>query len=862
MNETHYGQRKSSLDAMREVLARLDSYVSETNLIHDSANQDAPLLEQTSDNRVTSASAFHHSLMSLVHNSPDAVLLLCGGECISFNSAALEVFGCEASHFESTTIGQLLSRRFDVNSEMRIKIEQNVIRAVGFQFELKLNSASDPRWYEFESRAFDSDNVGHPTACCFLTIRNATESKRRERLLIRQVDFLRNALNATPQPLSVKTLESQFLFVNDAFCDIHDIDRDTIIGNTPANFLEVDYSYEDDSLEVNHGNSVNSRSKIEDFTDSTGAPFTLSTRRAIFRDSESNESYFVTCSRDVTLERKRENRLNLLTSVFQAAREAVVILDCNGLICEANPEFISTIGKSHAELLGTCLSNTFHCDSSVYASIVECAQAGKPWSGNVKVRRRNGEKIPSWLSISPSMNIDGELTNLIALFSDITQIAQIEMKKLELRRQALYDHLTKLPNRRFFRKRVEEIIESEQTPNRRFSVSFLDLDDFKIVNDTVGHDAGDQLLVEVSKRLRETLDEDCFIARFGGDEFAVLMIEKADGSLDSQSAAEAVVEAISREFILDGQRVFIGVSIGTTVYPDHADTVESLMRHADVAMYQAKEEGKNKVTFFSSELAKDLERRQSLLGELRTALDCDELQVVYQPKLCLRENRINSCEALVRWTKRDGAIVPPSEFIPLAEDFGLIEKLGARVFEIVARQARLWHENGVLTGPISVNMSRRQLNDPNFISRLQQTLEATNVRPEWIELEITENAVMEDKDRAIRLMHEINALGMSIAIDDFGTGFSSLGYIRDFPIRTLKIDPSFVRDIPHCTRAVAIAKTILSLGHGLNLKVVAEGVETFEQVAFLRDHGCDMVQGFLVSPPMSHQGYTDFTSEE
>ena len=201
----------------------------------------------------------------------------------------------------------------------------------------------------------------------------------------------------------------------------------------------------------------------------------------------------------------------------------------------------------------------------------------------------------------------------------------------------------------------------------------------------------------------------------------------------------------------------------------------------------------------------------------------------------------------------------PSEFIPLAEDFGLIERLGARVFEIVARQARLWHENGVLTGPIAVNMSPRQLNDPNlndpnFISRLKQILEATKVRPEWIELEITENAVMEDKDRALRLMHEINALGMSIAIDDFGTGFSSLGYIRDFPIRTLKIDPSFVRDIPHCSRAVAIAKTILSLGHGLNLKVVAEGVETFEQVEFLRNHGCDMVQGFLVSRPMSHQG--------
>ncbi|MDE0934829.1 MAG: EAL domain-containing protein [Mariniblastus sp.] len=859
MNELHNGRRLSSLDTMRQVLARLDSYVIETNSTSEPTGQGENLLEPALDNWATNPTELHQSLVSLVHNSPDAVLLMCSGECISFNSAALRVFRCDSTQLESATINQLLSDSFVVGLERRIEIAQQVSQAEGFRFELESNSSSAPKWYEFESRAFDLGNVGRPITCCFLTIRDVTDSKTQQRELIRQSNFLRDAFNATPQPLSVKTAESEFLFVNDAFCETHDLDREKVVGKTIVDFIEGDYSIEDDSFEPGISNSANVRSKIEDFVDSTGMPFRLSTCRATFREAGSDEPYFVTCSRDVTLEQNRENRLHLLASVFQAAREAVVILDCTGLICEANPEFIFALGKAHAELLGTCLSNSINCDSSIYAEIVKAAEAGKPWSGNVQLLKHNGQKVPSWLSISPSKNIDGETTNLIALFSDITQI---EMKKLELRRQALHDHLTKLPNRRFFRKRVAEVIETDQGREKKFSVSFLDLDDFKIVNDTLGHDAGDQLLVEVSKRLRETLDEECFIARFGGDEFAILMFEKSDGSLDSKAAAEAVVDAVSREFKLNGQRVFIGVSIGTTVYPDHADTVESLMRHADVAMYQAKEEGKNKVTFFSSELAEDLERRQSLLSELRIAIDNDDLEVVYQPKLCLRENRINSCEALVRWTKRDGTIVSPSEFIPLAEDFGLIEKLGDRVFQIVARQARLWHVGGVLTGPIAVNLSPRQLNAPNFISRLKQILEMTKIQPEWIELEITENAVMEDKDRALRLMHEINDLGMSIAIDDFGTGFSSLGYIRDFPIRTLKIDPSFVRDIPHCTRAVAIAKTILSLGHGLNLKVVAEGVETFEQVEFLRNHGCDMVQGFLVSRPMSHDGYVDFTSQE
>jgi EAL domain-containing protein (putative c-di-GMP-specific phosphodiesterase class I) len=257
-----------------------------------------------------------------------------------------------------------------------------------------------------------------------------------------------------------------------------------------------------------------------------------------------------------------------------------------------------------------------------------------------------------------------------------------------------------------------------------------------------------------------------------------------------------------------------------------------------------------------------VEKRQAMLSELRTALEHKDLNVVYQPKLCLKKNRVTSCEALVRWTKTDGTVVSPAEFIPLAEDFGLISTLGDQVMETVCLQAKQWHDAGVLPGPIAVNLSPRQLKEPNFLDRLVKIIAMTEVDPKWIELEITENAVMEDKDRALKVMHQLNEIGISIAMDDFGTGYSSLGNIRDFPIRTLKLDTTFVKDLPTCSRAVAIAKTVMSLGHGLDLKVVAEGVETQEQHEFLQSQGCDMAQGYLISRPVPAEEYIQFTKGE
>ena len=789
-----------------------------------------------------------HLAEAILNYSLDAIIVLDTLRVIACNQLAEKLFGIDRECRRGTNFLRLLSNNFEIDRNwIRVIIDRLMASQVVEQ-EIRRSDRDHSLWYEIRLKPFFNGDQQR----WLVLVRDISRRKQYELELANSRDFLNHTLNAVPEALSVKSSDLEVVLVNDAFCNTHDVTRDQIIGKTCRDALPRAHSPEVDQHERHVLQSGEQQAAFEAFMNTNNEQFILSTYRSAFRDNKSGNPYIVAVSRDVTTEMKRENRLQLLASVFENAQEGVAILNPDGAICEANPEFIATVGKAHAKILGTSLEQIVDCQPHRFEEIVSLARAGRPWFGYVKMINKRGDEIACWLSLSPSRNRRGETTNLIAMFSDITQI---EDTRRELRRQALHDNLTDLPNRRYYRQKIADLIESDTDGNVRFGVSFLDLDDFKIVNDTLGHDAGDQLLVEVSRRVRTTLGPDCFMARFGGDEFALLIPESIGEELKVNQCATAVVDVLSRPFDLAGHEVHIGVSIGTTIYPDHATDVESLMRHADVAMYKAKDEGKNKVTFFSTDLVEVVEKRQRLLTELRVALDKGDLRVVYQPKLCLKTNRVTSSEALVRWTKKDGTVVSPGEFIPLAEDFGLINLLGQQVLEAVCKQAREWYDEGVLSGRVAVNLSPRQLKEPNFLDHLVQTLKVYGCQPSWLELEITENAVMENVDRALDLMHQINELGVSIAMDDFGTGYSSLSYIRDFPIRTLKIDTTFVKDLPTCSRAVAIAKTVLSLGHGLDLQVVAEGVETMQQLEFLRDAGCDMAQGYLINRPLAGEDF-------
>ncbi|MFK7768293.1 MAG: EAL domain-containing protein [Mariniblastus sp.] len=873
----------SSLDRLQGIIANLQGYLEESreleisgavpstlNSISDAVEQAAKELESakakhsrlpsdladgSQQNASDSTKAF---VDTILEHTQDGFVVLEKYHSVANNYVALSLFGCDQQTIDEYNFLRIVSANFEVDADWPAAVMQLLENDSIVEQEIKrisVDESAEDFWCELTLRKSVVDGRDQ----VFVTARDISRRKEYEFALARNRDFLHNTINAVPEPLSVKSANLDIVLVNDSFCETHNVRREDVVGKSAELVLPGTRSPQMVQRELDVLETGKKQAALESFLDDDQQQVILSTYRCAFLDQASGEPYMVASSRDVTTEMKRENRLRLLASVFENAQEGVAILSTDGAICEANPEFIATIGKTHQAVLGMCLSTVVNCEPHNFSEIIAVAQEGRPWFGNVKMINKRHEEIACWLSLSPSKNLRGESTNLIAMFSDITQI---EHTKRELRRQALHDNLTDLPNRRFYRNQISDLIASDVSGDLRFGVSFLDLDDFKIVNDTLGHDAGDRLLVEVSKRVKSTLGSDCFLARFGGDEFALLIPEEKGAALRAHECSRAVVEALGRPFDLSGHEVHIGVSIGTTIYPDHATDVESLMRHADVAMYKAKEEGKNKVTFFSSELVEIVEKKQAMLTELRQALENGDLNVVYQPKMCLKTNRINSCEALVRWTKPDGAVVSPSEFIPIAEDFGLIAALGHQVLKTVCLQARIWYDEGILCGPIAVNLSPRQLKEANFIERLKLLMEESQIQPEWIELEITENAVMEDRERALRMMHQINELGVSIAIDDFGTGYSSLSYIRDFPIRTLKIDTSFIKNLPECTRAVAIAHTVLSLGHGLDLKVVAEGVETPEQLKFLRDAGCDMVQGYYVSRPVTAIEFSEFIGNQ
>ena len=472
-------------------------------------------------------------------------------------------------------------------------------------------------------------------------------------------------------------------------------------------------------------------------------------------------------------------------------------------------------------------------------------------SPGLKANAEN-QKLGQWIELSFDV-LRGGLEGAAFLMAahDVTQRKQMEH---EFQFQALHDKVTGLPNRRFFVKRIESLLKNAGG-DTSFSVCFLDLDDFKTVNDTLGHEAGDQLLVQVAERIERTICRDSLLARFGGDEFALLVPDQCSEKVCEM--ALRVVAELKRPFTINENTVHIGASIGMTRFPEDATEVNHLFQNADVAMYSAKEDGRSCFRPFTPALASGIRERQSLLQDLRATLNRNEIGLEYQPKWCMREERIAGCEALLRW-RRNGVVVPASTVVEAAECSGLIFKLGDLVIETAVRQMAAWKHELSLDGRIAINVSSRQLVDPGFVNRFLQIVESLGVTPEIVELEITETAMIKDFNKAFEHIRKLKSAGVSMAIDDFGTGYSSLSYLKSFPVSTLKIDRSFVKDLPGDSKAVAVAQAILSLSHGLGLKVVAEGVETLEQYDFLKEAGCDQAQGFLFGPALSVEKFEEW----
>jgi len=552
---------------------------------------------------------------------------------------------------------------------------------------------------------------------------------------------------------------------------------------------------------------------------------------------------------DITATRRKEAALREAAAVFQNIRDGIMITDATGTIIEVNPAFTEITGYRNDEAIGRSsgmLQSGRH-DAAYYDVMWGSLRATGFWQGEIWNRRKDGEIYAEWLTITAVVNDHGEPHRYIAVFTDISRVKNAEDRADFIAR---HDSLTGLPNRSLIAQRCGPALEQAQRRGRKLALLILDLDLFKNINDSLGHEFGDRLLVAIAERFKTRLRGGDTLVRLGGDEFAVLMEDIADAA-DAAILARGLLDTLEAPFAIDNiDDVFISASIGISVAPDDALDQSVLMRNADAAVFLAKSRGRKTFRFYTESLTTLAHERLSLESRLRKAIEAEHLVLHFQPLIHARSHTIIGAEALVRWNDPEQGLIAPMRFIPVAEDSGLIAPLGAWVLKAACRQMKQWLEDGRPLQTIAVNMSPRQFALQDVPELVRQTLAETGLAPEFLELEITEGILMEHGEGAIAVLNKIRQFGVRLSIDDFGTGYSSLSYLKRFPIDKLKIDQSFVRDITTDSSDAEIVTTIIAMARSLKLSVLAEGVETVEQHRFLEALGCDYYQGYLFSRPV------------
>lgn len=575
----------------------------------------------------------------------------------------------------------------------------------------------------------------------------------------------------------------------------------------------------------------------------------LTRGKVVERDAEGKPLRMIGTQTDISERKQAEETLSLAALVFENSSEGMTITDAEGTILAVNPAFTELTGYTPEEIIGNNprVLRSGRQDAAFYQAMWrQLAETGH-WAGEIWNRRKDGEIYAEWLSINTSFNADGTVHRRVGLFSDITK-----RKKSEelIWRQANFDPLTDLPNRRMFRDRLEQAIKKARRADASVALMFIDLDHFKQVNDTLGHDMGDVLLIEATQRLSRCVRNTDTVARLGGDEFAVILGELNDPN-NVERVAQDILQTLVKPFTLGTELAYISASIGVAFYPKDATQIDELLKNADQAMYAAKDPGhRNCHRYFAPTMQEAAQNRMQLTSDLRRALTEEQFLVYYQPIIDLASGAVVKAEALIRWQHPTRGLVNPIDFIAFAEESGLIVSIGAWVLRTACSHTMAWRRQGLAPLRITVNVSARQFHEGNFPEVVYAALRDTGLPPEDLELEITEGMLMYDIDHAASTMQALWKVGVHISEDDFGTGYSSLNYLKKFPIHTLKIDQSFVRDIGQDADDTALVAAIIAMAHSLHLTVVAEGVETQQQLDYLRRQGCDHCQGYLFAKPM------------
>lgn len=530
-----------------------------------------------------------------------------------------------------------------------------------------------------------------------------------------------------------------------------------------------------------------------------------------------------------------------------------MVSDPNGNILTINQAFTKITGYSADEVVGKnarILQSGRHT-KGFYEEMWQAMTGVGHWRGEVWNRRKNGEVYPEWLSITSVKGSEEETVQYIGLFSDITKLKQDEEK---LYFQAHYDPLTKLPNRMLILERLSQAVKRARREKKRAALFFVDLDRFKHVNDSFGHVAGDEILKKAAHRLLSCVRETDTIGRSGGDEFIVVLPD-IEGRKEASFVAKKIIEKLSHPFQLEGQEIFLGASVGIAIVPDDSEEEDLLLKNADMAMYKAKASGRSTFCFFSDKMEEIAKARTRLEADLRRALDKGEMTLYYQPIVDLHTLKTSSLEALVRWNHPGRGLLLPGEFIPLAEESGLINQIGEWVLVTATRQVGRWQDQFGFQGAISVNMSSRQFMYEDFCSTIIQALDQSGLSPEYLTLEITESLMLDSVEEVLKKLQTLKEIGVRLAIDDFGTGYSSLSYLNKYPIDFLKIDQSFITNIASNPKKRPLVEAALRMGQSMQMEVIAEGVETQEVLSYLRLLRCDAAQGHYFSQPLSENAY-------
>jgi len=558
---------------------------------------------------------------------------------------------------------------------------------------------------------------------------------------------------------------------------------------------------------------------------------------------------------DISQRKRHEAELQLADTVFANSLEAMLITDGKGTIIRVNPAFTAITGYSPDEAIGRnprILKSGRH-GLDFYQQMWQAILGEGSWEGEVWDKRKNGDIYPKWLTISATRDPQGEIKNFVACFSDISLRKATEEKIQYL---AHHDPLTGLPNRLLLRDRFSQMRDLHKRSGRSMAFVYLDLDHFKRINDSLGHPVGDALLVAIVGRLRTCLRDSDTLSRQGGDEF-ILLLGEVDGPEAVARIAEKIQTSLLQPFEIDAHSLTTSASLGIALSPDDGTDFDTLMQKADTAMYHAKESGRQTFSFFSAEMNQRANRRLNLTNRLRRSIERRELSLRYQPQIYADSRHIFGAEALLRWYFDDGSSISPVEFIPVAEESGLIIPIGDWVLSEACRQARLWKDGGN-EWKIAVNVSGRQIFRTDLVDQVRRHTRDAGISPQQIEIELTESTLIEDSESVCAVIADLKSIGTGVAIDDFGTGYSSLSYLKRFRVDKLKIDRSFIADMDRDSAGGALAQAVIGIARSLKLRAIAEGVETVEQLDLVQRYGCNEIQGNYFSQPLTADKFEAF----